>query len=137
MQSIRYRAKVPATDCRTTLSISFARRRMQLLALVAVALSANVMVGPSVRWRPFFVSGILGAMVACEVSLVPSTPCCFASLVSRNKSKNSRKTPKRNYAAQTRHAFFIPDVCLTQGEKIGGTLCPRNPFYFKELDLQQ
>eukprot|EP00752_Nemacystus_decipiens_P008424 g7529.t2 len=37
-----------------------------LLALVAVALSTNILVGPTVRWRPAFVSGILGAMVACE-----------------------------------------------------------------------
>lgn len=39
----------------------------QLLTLVAVALSTNVLVGSSDRWRPVFVTAILGVVVACEV----------------------------------------------------------------------
>ncbi|CAM9288552.1 unnamed protein product, partial [Scytosiphon promiscuus] len=37
-----------------------------LLTLVAVALSTNVVAGSSDRWRPVFVTGILGVLVACE-----------------------------------------------------------------------
>ncbi|CAN0371905.1 unnamed protein product, partial [Pylaiella littoralis] len=37
-----------------------------LVVLVAVALSTNVLVGPSVRWRPVFISGVLGIVILCE-----------------------------------------------------------------------
>lgn len=40
---------------------------VQLLTLVAVALSTNVLVGSSDRWRPVFITAILGVTITSEV----------------------------------------------------------------------
>ncbi|CAM9853910.1 unnamed protein product [Ectocarpus sp. 12 AP-2014] len=112
-----------------------------LLTLVALALSANVIVGPSVRWRPVFVSGILVAIVICEYYYLffamVKVPRDWASRrgvsIERWDCLQSTKGGKR--ADGSGSSFDInPCFCpfgafcknLTSGEWVDPSVCPKD-----------
>eukprot|EP00903_Cladosiphon_okamuranus_P016926 g15602.t2 len=102
-----------------------------LLALVAIALSTNVMVGPSVRWKPVFISTILGAMVACEVPGDWSTSAGVA--IERWDCLRSAKGGKRGDSSRGVYDInpcFCPfgGYCknMTSGEWLDPAVCPKD-----------